>query len=369
MDNRNILIVGGGVIGLSLGWELNRRGYQTTIVDRYAIGRKASWAGAGILAPANFETMTQPLDRLKAYGSNLHPGWSRQLKESTGVDNGYRRCGGLYLARTAGERAALLGQMDEWVEYQIDHHLLGPKRLPIELAQHPAMCVAVPGESQIDNRLHLQALQIACRESGSKLLSRCKKIEPVVQDSRCQLLVVNQERLQVDELIVCAGAWSKAFLQSFGVVLPVLPVRGQMALYKLDQQAFEPILNEGSRYIVPRIDGHVLVGSTTEEAGFDESTTESGLEELFQFASDWMSDLQPERLVATWAGLRPASHDGFPYMGRLAELDNVWIATGHFKAGLQVSPAVAEIMADRIQGKSAAMNTAPFDPSRLNLQA
>ena len=98
MANQKILIVGGGVIGLSIAWELNRRGFETIVVDVNQFGKKASWAGAGILAPANFETMTQPLDRLRGYGSQLHLNWANELKTLTGIDNGYRECGGLYLA-------------------------------------------------------------------------------------------------------------------------------------------------------------------------------------------------------------------------------------------------------------------------------
>ena len=371
LARQHVLIVGGGVIGLSVAWELNRRGLQTTVVDQNEFGTKASWAGAGILAPANFQTMTQPLDRLKAYGSNLHSTWSQTLFQLTGVDNGYRRCGGLYVARTAGEQAALLGQIDEWIDYQIDHQVVDPQQLSIRLARRPMTCVSVPEESQIDNRLHLQALQIACRKSGSRLLAQCGRIEPVFHGSRCKsmLAVERDEEWKIDQVVICVGAWSSLFLERMGVVLPVIPVRGQMALYKLEQMMFEPILNEGSRYIVPRTDGHVLVGSTTEEAGFDETTTESGMTELTTFASDWISELSSERLVTSWAGLRPASHDGFPYMGQLNELENVWVATGHFKAGLQVSPAVAEIMADQLQGTPPQMETQPFAPSRLNVDA
>lgn len=371
MSRKNVLIVGGGVIGLSVTWELNRRGFQTTIVDRHSFGTKASWAGAGILSPANFQTMTQPLDRLKAYGSELHKNWSTRLQESTGIDNGYRECGGLYVARTAGEQATLMGQLYEWNQYQIGYEVLDRQALVDPLSQSPRMAVAVSGESQIDNRSHLDALAQACRGSGSTMIPHCGQLQFKFDEDHCEAAFSGQLNLDFDfdHLCIAAGAWTSALVEQFNVCLPVIPVRGQMVLYKLKQKIFEAILNEGSRYIVPRDDGHVLVGSTTEEVGFDESTTEIALAELQQFACDWLPQLNLKSQIASWAGLRPASHDGFPFMGRLAEYGNVWVATGHFKSGLQMSPAVGEIMADLIEGKSTRMETESFDPSRLNIQA
>ena len=371
MANNRVLVVGGGVIGLSIAWELNRRGFQTVVADINPFGRKASWAGAGILAPAKFETMTQPLDRLKAYGSQLHRVWSHALRQVTGIDNGYSECGGLYLARTVGERAALLGLLDEWSQYQIDFEHLEPNSLPTAIGPKPMLAVSVPCEGQIDNRMHLSALVEACSRSGSVLIPCCGAMQFKFLDSRCEAAIVENinEEIVFDHLCVAVGAWSTELVQQFGISLPVIPVRGQMLLYKLKQKSFAHILNEGSRYLVPRSDGHIVVGSTTEEVGFDEMTTESAMSDLTNFACQWVPGLNDDCLVSSWAGLRPASHDGFPFMGRLSEFENVWIATGHFKSGLQMAPAVAEIMSDMLQGNSPKMNTSAFDSSRLNVEA
>lgn len=359
------------MIGLSIAWELNRRNYRTVIVDVNDFGKKASWAGAGILAPANFETMSQPLDKLKGYGSLLHGDWSSELKKSTGVDNGYQECGGLYVARTTGEQAALIGQLDEWTEYQIPFEQLDPGSVERTLGQKPTMVVSVPGEGQICNRSHLDALIAACQNSGSELIAQCGELQFKFDSSRCEVgfaAGANRE-LSFDHVFLAAGAWSTSLVQQFGVNLPVIPVRGQMLLYKLKQKVTDGILNEGSRYIVPRRDGHVVVGSTTEEVGFDETTTPTAIEDLKKFAADWYPQLNASALISAWAGLRPASHDGFPFMGRLAEFENVWIATGHFKAGLQMAPAVAEVMADMLAGNPPRMDASAFAPSRLNVEA
>ncbi len=366
-----VAVVGGGVIGLSVAWELSNRGHEVTVVDKYSIGRKASWAGAGILAPASLVSQN-PLDRLMALGSQLHSEWHRRLLQQTGIDNGYRECGGIYVARTAGERAALAGQKLFWAEHEIEFEEVDETaKAASEDCQtlglgEAAMILQVPSESQIRNPDHLKALARACELNDVSLMQNCRELRVVDEGDGLIELVVNGKSIPADCVCVSAGAWTTGLLQAVGFHLPMIPVRGQMLLFKLERQIFSAIVNEGSRYIVPREDGHVLVGSTTEEVGFDETTTDEKLSELQAFAQSIVPDLKPERLVQSWAGLRPAANDGFPFMGKLAGFENGFVTTGHFKCGLQMAPAAAVIMADLIENKPTLMDVAPFEPSRLD---
>ena len=167
----------------------------------------------------------------------------------------------------------------------------------------------VPDESQICNPIHLQALIQACENTGTRFVSNCSDLELQFTEKGARLSSVTfqGQTENVDQVFVCVGAWSTELLSDIGIELPIVPVRGQMVLYKLDEQPFAPILNEGARYIVPRVDGHVVVGSTTEEAGFDESTTDEEIASLKEFANRLVPALTPERVLKTWAGLRPAS--------------------------------------------------------------
>ena len=362
-----IAIVGGGVIGLSVAWELSQRNHQVTLFEVGQLGRKASWAGAGILSPSNSKTVSHPLDKLMGLGSDLHRDWTGELLEASGIDNGYHQCGGLYVARTIGEKAALQGQLLNWDQYEIAYRRLADVA-ELDLAANlnvgeDHLLVAVPGESQICNPDHLKALAAACRKRGVELIENCD-VNFRLQDD---LVVVDSYAKPLDRICFCAGAWTTPLMADLGIKVPLIPVRGQMLLFKLDARIFESIINEGSRYIVPRADGFVLVGSTTEEVGFDESTTEEKLNELMQFATSLVPALNENTLENSWAGLRPASHDGFPFMGVLPGTRNGYVATGHFKAGLQMSPAVAVIMADLIEGKDSIMDVSPFNPGRLNL--
>lgn len=363
------VIIGGGVIGLSVAWELVERGCEVTVVDKYRCGRKASWAGAGILTPTSMVS-GNPLDRLMAWGSRLHSDWHTRLKAATGIDNGYRECGGIYVARTAGEKATLIGQKLSWAEHEIDFEELSDidvvnRECSLQLPSD-AVAIRVPSESQIRNPEHLRALQAACQKAKVRFLENVNDWQMDVKSKEVVSIAIDDESFSFDQVFFCAGAWSQQLLAAFDVQLPLIPVRGQMLMFKLEQSLFHEIINEGSRYIVPRDDGHVLVGSTTEEVGFDESTTAVKLAELQDFAASIVPDLNAGNLVDSWAGLRPASHDGFPFIGRVSNFENVFVATGHFKSGLQMAPSTAKIVCDLSEGKQPFMNADPFDPNRLD---
>ncbi|MEZ6096307.1 MAG: FAD-dependent oxidoreductase [Pirellulaceae bacterium] len=148
------------------------------------------------------------------------------------------------------------------------------------------------------------------------------------------------------------------------MTLPVVPIRGQMLLYKFDQPPFSYIVNEGPRYLVPRLDGHVLVGSTMEEAGFDSRTTAAGEQSLEEFACSISPMFQQRKPIRAWAGLRPASFDGLPYIGWIPNVNNALVATGHFRLGLQSSPGTAHIIACLLDNTPPPIDLEQFRPGR-----
>lgn len=385
-----IAIIGGGVIGLSIAWEVTRRGHQAVVIEKSRLGRGASWAGAGILPPSNAATAIHPLEHLEARSDELHPQWAADLKKETGIDNGFQTCGGLYLARTTGERASLLGRASEWKEREIPFHELSPEQLS---DQFPALAQSVlensmawwaPSETQICNPHHVQALIAVCKKRGVELLEDCGESKIDYEQGTVKQITVNPDSseprtISADAYCLTAGPWSGQIacqMQGYdadqsngagGDPLPMLPVRGQMLLYKLDAAPFAAIVNEGTRYLVPRADGHVLFGATIEEVGFDTSTTELGIANLTQHAQSLLSELTENRLLKTWAGLRPGTFDGFPYIGALSQSSNLFVAAGHFKAGLHLSPGTAEVIADLIEQKTPSIDLRPFAPSRTKV--
>jgi glycine oxidase len=368
----DVLVIGGGVIGLSIAYELSRYGTRVQVIDRGLLGKEASWAGAGILPPATAEVGAHPYDQLRALSFDLHPVWSERLREETGIDNGFRRCGGLYLATSVGESAALRGFRNQLVAEGIAIEPLDNRALAelepalADAAQSGRIKAAwlLPAESQLRNPRHLQALVAACRLHGVDLVPNVAAEEFVVGGNRLEGIKTAGGVLRAERYCITSGAWTERLLAGLGVATGILPIRGQMVLFACDQPPFSRVLNEGNRYLVPRDDGRVLAGSTEEEVGFDKRTTDVAIAELTALARGLVPALVSARLEKTWAGLRPATFDGFPYLGRVPGLDNAFVAAGHFRSGLFLSPGTAMLMADLVRGQTPAINLGPFRVGR-----
>lgn len=360
------------MIGLSLAYELSGRGLKVEVIDQGEPGREASWAGAGILPPANRATAIDPLDKLRALSSELHPVWAERLKQETGLDTGYRPCGGLYLARSAGEAASLLGLKGLLDEQQIPFERLSreslaslePALAPLTRSTEFRAAYLMPGEAQLRNPRHLQALLVACRQRGVEVRSGIAAEEFELAGGKVVRVKTNAGLRTAERYCLTSGAWTQPLLARLFIPTGILPVRGQMVLYRCERPPFTRILNEGPRYLVPRDDGRVLAGSTEEEVGFDKSNTAEGIAELRQFAEELVPALREAPIERTWAGLRPGSFDGSPYLGQVPGLDNAFVAAGHFRSGLYLSPATAVVMSDLLLGRTPEIDLTPFRVGR-----
>lgn len=376
--SERIVILGGGVIGLSIGYELSTRGHQVTLVDARDFAGQASWAGAGMIPPSNRETAVHPYEHLEALSNQIHREWAPRLLRETEIDNGYQTCGSLYLARSSGEVASLVGAIHEWNDRRIDNHQLDQQKLQQRFPMLAnvfrdttvSMAVFVPQAAQLHNPRHAQALLAACEINGVRLLPNCQNIQVDVGKQQIQSVLTDQGTLTGSQFVFAAGPWTEGLLSQFDVALPMQPVRGQLALYRLEKTvsarwADAPLINEGSRYLVPRADGHVLAGTTIEEVGFDCRTTEHEVANLRAWVESIADELGAENYIKAWAGLRPGTYDGFPYLGRLADFNNAIVATGHFKAGLQTSAGTAKVIADLVEQKVPEIDLTPFSPNRV----
>ncbi len=369
--HQDIILVGGGVVGLSIAWELAKRDLSVTVLEQSDLGRAASWAGAGILPPPPGPGAEHPLDELARRSSVLHREWAEQLRELTGIDTGYQNCGGLYLAHRPGEIASLSANVAHWrdegleiEEWSADQLLQREPKLRDAVDQGMARRAYWVGEeSQLRNPRHLRALARACELRGVHLCPHT----PVhsIQRHGPDWAVITPDGSRVAHRIcIASGAWTALITESVDVFPAIVPIRGQMRLYQTDQPLLTSVLNEGPRYLVPRHDGLLLAGSTEEDAGFDPSTTPAGLESLQTFAQSWLPQLTPQRCIRSWAGLRPGSIDGFPYLGPVPDHPGLFIAAGHFRSGLFLSPATAQLIAELMTDQTPEFNIAPFAPGR-----
>lgn len=356
-ERQQVTIVGGGVIGLSIAWELARRGFRVTLLEREQTGRATSWSAAGILPPANLSKATDPIDQLRGLSHDLFPRWATDLQERTGIDCGLRRCGGWYLANTTGEHASMLGMTGYWEEQGIQC-----EAIPLgELAQRePALATWterqgmgsawwVPDEYQIRPPRLLQALVKACRIAGVEILEHCTVTSIRSQGDRAETIAHGRPLLS-DLVIVCSGAWSGLVEKSLKLERSIVPIRGQMLLLHTPVPLLSSIVNLGQRYVITREDGHTLVGSCEEETGFQQGTTDTMLASLHQFAAELVPAFESADRVSAWSGLRPLTYDGFPMIGRVPETENLYVATGHFRSGIHLSVGTAITIADLICG-------------------
>jgi len=363
------LIIGGGVIGLSWAWKLAQRGLKVEVVDRSEMGREASWAGAGIFPPPGAAPQ-HPHEQLRAKAHKLHPQWAKTLHEITGIDNGYLRCGGIYLARTAGEIASLAGVKQLFDEEKIEYQPLNPAtfaQLEPQLqsvAETIRSAIHLPGEAQIRNPRHLKALFNACQHSGVKLSAGVQVHRIATKGRKATVVQTSAGDIEAAQIGIAAGAWTRDLLLGLKIESGIMPVRGQMILFRCATPVFSHILNEGPRYLTPRPDGLVLAGSTEEEAGFDKRNTPEALDDLKSFAISLVPALAAATVEKTWAGLRPGSFDGLPYMGRVSGYDNVFVSAGHYRSGLHLSPAVTEAMVALMCGEQPGVDLSPFHAAR-----
>lgn len=366
----DVLVLGGGVIGLSLAWELSGRGVRVRVIDRGPPGREASWAGAGILPPGA-RAAGDPYLQLAGLSHQLHPQWAARLREQTGIDTGYRRCGGVYVARDDAQAAALREAMDDWRRRHIRAEALSLGDLmEFEPALRRAgrndlrLACLLPDEAQLRNPWHLRALQAACERLGVVIEGHVAAEGLHRTGDRVAAVETSTGVRAAERYCICSGAWTGSLLAGLGVDVPIKPVRGQMVLLATGENRMRRIVHVGDRYLVPRDDGRILAGSTEEDAGFDSRTTAQEIAELLRFALDLAPGLRDAQVERAWAGLRPASADGMPYLGRLPGLENAYVAAGHFRSGLELSPGTAAVMAQLILGEVPEIDLAAFAVQR-----
>jgi glycine oxidase len=348
----DVLLIGGGVIGLSTAWQLSKRGARVTVVERQTTGREASWAGAGILPPGVLARAVTAESRLRALSHSLWPDWSHELRRCTGIDNGFDICGSLHveLTRDAGSAS---GQLAAWraegvTAIELDRS--GLEHCVAGLNEGITRGVLLPGAAQVRNPRHLQALRAACLQHGVEIVEHAKGLRLETSGPRVVAALVSGRRLTLDRVAVTAGAWSAQILEQLGVVIPVHPVRGQIVQLRLPARPFRCLIEDGRRYVVPRQDGLVLAGSTEERVGFVRQTTAEGVSGLLEFATNLVPALADAEIVTSWAGLRPATPDELPVIDRIGDYDNAFVAAGHFRSGLQMSPGTAVVLTDLMLG-------------------
>lgn len=366
-----IVVIGAGLIGLGIAYELAKRGADVRVVDASAPGRAASWAGAGMLAPYTEPSVDAGFAAFCARSLALYPAYVEELRVCGSVDARLRLDGTLELAFDAAGAERLRRHASELAGQGVAARWLSSAEVRnAEPALGPCEGgVATEGEGQVDNRRLGRALEAACAALRVPIDTGTGAVA-LEADARRALGVRTPEGFRAASAVVNAsGAWAGELA---GVPaearIPVRPVKGQMLALAAPRGFVRRVLWVPGAYLVPRDDGRLLVGATVEEAGFDVRVTAGGQHALLRAALAALPSLAGLTVSETWAGLRPGSPDDKPFIGATS-LAGYFVAAGHYRNGILLTPATALAVADALEGKAAALDVAGLSPGRLLQEA
>lgn len=368
-SSADVVIVGGGVIGLTIARALARRGVSDVmLIERGQPGAEASWAAGGILAPQVEADRADDFFRLAAAGRDLYPAFAESLKEETGIDVELDLTGTLCLGFTDKDEAELRSRYDwqsgeglsvEWLTGD------EARRLEPCLSQQVRCALRLPNDYQVENRRLIEALVKANERLGVRLVTDCHVSELLTENEVVRGVETSDGFVAAPVVVLAAGAWTSQ-ISSSGMTLPQLePVRGQMLCYETQPPIARHVIYCSHGYLVPRRDGRLLAGSTTEWVGFDKRVTDEGLHAINSMAIEIAPALAQLTPIDSWAGFRPRATDDLPVLGPCEEIAGLFYATGHYRNGILLAPITAELIAAALVDGAMPSMLAAFSPDRF----
>jgi glycine oxidase len=352
VKNWDVIVIGGGIIGVALSIELRRKGATVLVVERGEPGREASHAAGGMLVDCPLET-PPALQPLVTASARMYPEFTQELELESGMKVDLRDQGTILFPSTA----------------HLSEVALQAAGLPAPLAElepalakstHPAFYLR---ERSVDPRALTAAALQAAKRRGVDISSGDEVTAVDVSSGRVAGVTTTKTSLHAPKVVNCAGAWSGQITPH---PFPTRPVKGQMlCLVSSSHNLLKHVIRAPEAYVIPRSDGRILVGTTLEEAGFDKRTDVETIQRLHRAAIALIPELRNARILEDWAGLRPGTPDALPILGATAT-PGYYVATGHFRDGILLAPITAQVMAEVITGTNCNFDLKPFSPARFS---
>jgi glycine oxidase len=361
----DFLICGAGISGLLLARELSAAGASVCIVERGDTGREASWAGGGIVSPLYPWRYSDAVTALANHAQSAYPKLAAELLHATGIDPEYCESGLLMLDAPDTDQAL------SWASK--NGRLMSLSSASQIYEREPGLRAGfqsglwMPKVANVRNPRLLQALRadLDARPLVT-LLTQSELLSMDTSAAGVEAVLIRQagaeQQLVAGSVILSSGAWTAGLLQPLGIRLPVTPVKGQMLLFRSAAPVLSSIVLSQGRYLIPRSDGHILVGSTLEPVGFDKSTDQAALLSLRNSASKILPELDRMPVIMQWAGLRPGAPRGIPFIGAVPGFKNLYVNAGHYRNGLVLAPASASLLADLLLGRRPLIDPQLYDP-------
>lgn len=346
------VIVGGGIIGLLAAWYLIKAGKTVLIVERGCIGQESSWAGGGILSPL-YPHRYPAIGALVHWSQKEYPQLVEELVALTRMD-----------PQLIPSELLLLG------EKMIRHAESGRSRARVITAGEleriePALKVSTDGaicypSAQVRNPRLVSALRTALAKKGVVFYESCEVRAFRSEQSHLSGLLTSRGAIEASCCIVTAGAWTSELLTPTYLRLPIRPIKGQIIVFAARPGLIRHIIVHQYRYLIPRSDGRILVGSTIEDVGYEKEITVAARQELCRAALDLVPALREYPIEHHWAGLRPGSPDDAPFIGEHPEIKGLFVCAGHYRNGFATGPASARLVVDMLLGRPPDVDPSPF---------
>lgn len=347
----DVVIVGGGVIGLTVARALALRGVRDVcLVERGNLGTEASWAAAGMLLPQVEADAQDEFFNLACQSRDLYPAFAAALREETGIDVELDTTGTLYLALTEHDH--------EEIEKRYDWQTragFSVERLSATEARDLEPCISestlgalrFPKDIQVENRRLLSALANSVKKLGVTTLTQTTVDSLLFEGDRVHGVQTSRGSISCSKVVIAAGSWS-SFIKTSSPIPKIEPVRGQMVCLEAKPQLTRHVIYSPRGYLVPRQDGRLLAGSTSEKAGFAKCVTAGGIATILRNALEISAAIADLPVADTWAGLRPRAPDGLPVLGPCGGIDGLFCATGHYRNGILLAPLTGELISEAI---------------------
>jgi glycine oxidase len=370
----DVVIVGGGVIGLTIARALRQRGVrEVVLIERGQLGTEASWAAGGILGPQIEGDRADDFFQLACASRDLYPAFAKALNEESGTDVELDATGTLYLGFTPDDESELRRRFEWQTKMGLAVELLSAAEA---LSLEPCVSSAVrgallfPNDVQVENRKLVEALATVNEKLGGRVLTDCEVRVVRVEHGKVCAVETSLGKVSAPIVVLAAGAWT-SLINSPDASLPEIemePVRGQMLCFAARPPIARHVLYSSRGYLVPRRDGRVLAGSTAERVGFERSVTGEGMNAIKKMALEIAPPVAGLHLVGSWAGFRPRAADGLPVLGPWEGIKGLFHATGHYRNGILLAPVTGELIAKAIINGESSSLLRPFSPDRFACQ-